>query len=274
MFRPMIRSRHGSHDPFRTCLAKLPFRSVVRLGSTTDLPDTVSNGGNRIECNTVEAIKNSASKLRMKECFAKGNVKTADWWTYGNGHFIPPVKGEPLTTTSLPYPIVAKSLFGSRGLGNTLIHSKEELDKWLNGKTLSNYIFEKYYNYVKEYRLHVTKDGCFYTCRKMLKEDTPDDKRWFRNDSNSIWVVEENPLFEKPSNWNNIEEECVKALLSTGLDVGACDVKVQSTKNRKEPIKVPDFIIIEINSAPSCGEITLKKYTEKLPEILTKKISR
>jgi carbamoylphosphate synthase large subunit len=287
MFRPMIRSRHGSHEPFRKGLQKLPFRSVIRLGSTTELIDTIANGGKRIECNTVEAVKNSSSKLRMKQCFTKGNVKTADWWTLENiltdsgypNYFCnyKGIKGNKNTGNNdncyhaeLPYPIVAKSHFGSRGNGNYLIKSKEELDKWLPGKTLGNYIFERFYNYVREYRLHVTKDGCFYTCRKMLKEDTPEDKRWFRNDSNSVWIVEENEMFDRPVNWKTIEEECVKALLATGLDVGACDVKVQSSKEKKER-KDPDFIIIEINSAPSMGDITLQRYTQKLPEILKSK---
>lgn len=275
MFRPMIRSRHGSHEPFRKGLQKLPFRSVIRLGSTTELIDTIANGGKRIECNTVEAVKNSSSKLRMKQCFTKGNVKTAQWWRieglYGGYNVIDPANANNnVNLADLPYPIVAKSHFGSRGNGNYLIKSKEELDKWLPGKTLGNYIFERFYNYVREYRLHVTKDGCFYTCRKMLKEDTPEDKRWFRNDSNSVWIVEENEMFDRPVNWKTIEEECVKALLATGLDVGACDVKVQSSKEKKER-KDPDFIIIEINSAPSMGDITLQRYTQKLPEILKSK---
>src|SRR5690606_37664702 len=128
---------------------------------------------------TVEAIKNSANKLLMKQCFTKHGVKTADWWViqehvdilaYPNNA---EQYNEGINLSDLPYPIVAKHIFGSRGTGNYLLKSKEELEAWLPGKTLSNYIFEKYYNYNREYRLHVSKDGCFYTCRKMLKSDTP-----------------------------------------------------------------------------------------------------
>jgi hypothetical protein len=76
-----IRSRHPSHSVVRNKI-KLPFRTVIRFGSTTELEDTIDKGGGRIEINTVEAIKNSASKLRMKNCFTlKAGVKTADWWT-------------------------------------------------------------------------------------------------------------------------------------------------------------------------------------------------
>lgn len=258
MFRPMIRSRHGSHGPLRTKIQKLPFRSVVRLGSTTDVPDSVTNGGRRIECNTIQAVRNSASKRLMKERFKAENVKTADWWTEGD-----------LTAWAKErYPIVAKHIHGSRGTGNYLLHDSKELDAWIKGKTIDHYIFERFYNYVKEYRLHVTNDGCFYTCRKMLKEDTPKENRWYRNDSNSVWMVEENPLFDKPNNWKEIEAECVKALNAVGLDVCACDVKVQSSKERK---KDPEFIILETNSAPSFAEITLEKYLNKIPQILNSK---
>jgi hypothetical protein len=106
----------------------------------------------------------------------------------------------------------------------------------------------------------------------MLKNGTPEDKRWFRNDSNSTWIMEENPAFDKPVNWNTIIAECVKALNAVGLDVGACDVKVQSAKNKKGTQRTnPEFIVIEINSAPSFGAITLKKYVERLPAILMAK---
>ena len=285
-FRPRIRSRHPSHEPLRTALPLLPVRTVVRLGSTT-----VINTGARklVEVNTVEAVKNSANKQLMKYCFDTENVKTADWWIIDNEPETPDAKifwkdgdvneGEGVTDyATLPYPIVAKHIFGSRGTGNYLIRNQQELEAWLPNKTLENYIFEKFYNYNREYRLHVTKDGCFYTCRKMLKEDTPTDKRWFRNDSNSIWVVEDNPTFDKPINWDTIVAESVKALNAVGLDFGAVDVRVQSaTKESKKkgevPRENPEFIIIEINSAPSFGEITLQRYLEQIPKIVASKIS-
>ena len=173
-----------------------------------------------------------------------------------------------IAVENLPYPIVAKHHFGSRGNGNYLLNSQQELQAWMKGKDLSNYLFEKFYNYVREYRLHVSANGCFYTCRKMLKSDIPKEDRWFRNDSNSVWVLEENPLFDRPANWTKIVEESVKALKATGLDFGACDVRVQSSKTEKGKKREEiDFIIVEINSAPSFGDITAEKYLQELPKI-------
>lgn len=263
-FRPRVRSRHPSHNPLRTQLPLLPFRSIIRLGSTT-IKDTDSQK-NFVLCNSVDAIRNSSSKLLMKRCFAASGVKSALYYTLQD--FL-----SPTLDRSKLFPCVIKSHMGSRGRGNYLINSQEELNSWLTGHANhSNYIVEKFHDYSREYRLHVTKDGCFYTCRKMLKNETPDDKRWYRNDSNSVWIVENNPQFDKPSNWDTIVAECVKALNAVGLDVGACDVKVQSAKDKKGRVRpTPDFIVIEINSAPSFGEGTLQRYLEVIPQILKDK---
>lgn len=277
-FRPRIKSRHPSHDCLRGTLPLFPFKSVVRLGSSTELEDQASKGGTRIELNTVEAIKNASNKLLMKRCFTRDGVNTADWYTInfiGGGYDMTVENNTDLNISlaELPYPIVAKHIYGSRGRGNTLINNEDELEAWLNGKTLANYIFEKFYNYNREYRLHVTEDGCFYTCRKMLKQDTPENDRWFRNDSNSVWVLEANENFDKPVNWESIVEHSVKALKAVGLDFGAVDLRVQSRVNPEtdKVRKDPKFIVVEINSAPSFGKITEQKYKEIIPQLLIKK---
>lgn len=273
-YRPMIRSRHPSHDVLRTALPRMPFRSIVRFGSVT----VVEDGRDRVELNNPEAIRNSASKIRMKNCFARDGVKTASWFTIRDKNLYMEGKGKatPLSDlSSADFPIVAKSEFGSRGEGNTLLNDRTQLLTFIKNHNLANYIFEKYYNYNREYRLHVTAEGCFYTNRKMLKSDTPEKDRWFRNDSNSVWIREENEQFDKPVNWDAIVEECVKALNSVGLDFGAVDLRVQSAKNSEgKNRKNPDFIVVEINSAPSFGEITTEKYLEMLPTLLTNKAKK
>lgn len=283
-FRPKIFSRHPTHSPLRTKLPLMPFRSVVRLGSTTNIKDSVTNGGERIECNTIESIKNASNKRLMKQCFTNGDVKTAEWFTYfgapNGGHLflqngIPNENNQGIQAINLPFPIVAKHIHGSRGQGNYKLDTLEELQAWFKGKTIDNYIFEKFYNFSREYRLHVTSEGCFYTCRKVLRADTPDDKKWFRNDSNSNWWVETNEGFDKPTNWDAIEEHCVRALNAVGLDIGGCDVKVQSRKKQNgEDREFPEFIIIEINSACSLGDITEVKYLETIPKVLTSKYNQ
>jgi len=269
VYRPMVRSRHPSHNPFRTQLRKLAFRSVIRFGSLTELEDAATSAGTRVELNSADAIKNSSSKLLMKQCFEKLNVKTASWIakTSSNDEAV----NNWLKTVE--YPIVAKSHHGSRGKGNTLLKTRAEYDTFIKSKPSAHYILEKYCNFNKEYRLHVTEDGCFYTCRKMLKTEFKDHPNsWQRHDDNCSWILEENPMFDKPINWKEIVEHCVNALKSCGLDFGACDLRVQNnTDGEGKKRKTCDFIVVEINSAPSMGTVTLEKYKEKLPELLIKK---
>lgn len=249
-------SRHPSHNIVRKAIY-VPVLACIRFGSTTEWRRS------EYEINSIEAVKNSSNKLRMKKCFDEAEVITATWWEDAF---------DVANLEEIPFPILAKRKFGSRGNGMVKIDNQEGLEEFINENNTSNFIFEKFHNYSREYRLHVDAQGCFYTCRKMLKSDAPEENRWFRNDSNCVWYLEDNEKFDKPSNWDTIVSECVKALKAVGLDVGACDVKVQSaTKRNGEKREEPKFIIIEINSAPSFGDVTSEKYKERIPSILTNK---
>lgn len=288
LFRPMIYSRHPSHDVLRSKnknIKLLPFRSVVRFGSTTECPDTVAKGGSRIEINTIEAVKNSASKLLMKQKFTEAQVSTAKWCKYGQiNNFSENGFGFTInnqTTDQIEFPIVAKAHYGSKGKGNTLIKTLEEYNQWKIGKTLSNYIYEDFKNYGYEFRLHVTEEGCFYACRKALKQGVPDSEKWRRHDDICVWFLEESEHFHKPNSWNNIEEDCVKALKAIGADILSFDVKVQTPTDAKgNPRGFQDFILIECNSASSMdngsGNISIcaQKYIEELPKIIIRKAKR
>jgi glutathione synthase/RimK-type ligase-like ATP-grasp enzyme len=277
-FRPKIRSRHPSHNILRQkdIMERTPFKSVIRLGSTTELPDTIEKGGNRVELNTTKAIRNSSNKLLMKQCFTDAGVNTADWWIWENStKFKNQMDQSVQNINELPYPIISKSHFGSRNKGNKKHDTKESLATWLKNHNANNYIFEKFYNYAREYRFHVHEGGFFYTCRKMLKQDTPEKDKWFRNDAHCVWIMKDNPLYDAPINLKEIEKQGIKALKSVGLDFGALDIKIQSATNIDGQIRQkPNFIIIEINSAPSFGEYTAKKYCETLPIILKNKYNK
>lgn len=261
-----ILSRHPSHNSLRKAIPT-KVRTVVRFGSTT-----VPGIKYEVEINTPEAVRNSASKLRMKNCFSKANVITPEW-----GELVKvkqATKEGLLTDTLIPFPIVIKHIFGSRGRGNYKIDTLEEYKAWIAGKTITNYIFEKFYNYSREYRLHVNANGCFYPCRKMLKNETPDDKRWYRNDSNCVWIIEKNPQFQKPGNWQAIIDESVKALKAVGLDFGAVDLRVQGRDKKGKEREAPEFTIIEINSAPGLGDMGVEIYKKMIPELINLKMKK
>ena len=271
LFRPMILSRHPSHDILRLKHKKivaLPYRSVIRFGSSTEIEDTVAKGGNRIEINTVDAIKISANKLLMKQKFTEAGVRTANWRQHC------PIEG----LTDLEFPIVAKAHYGSKGKGNTLLKTHEEYLEWTSGKNLSNYIFEKFMNFGHEFRLHVTEDGCFYTCRKALKQDVPEDQKWRRHDDICVWFLETNENFHKPNSWNDIVSDCVKALKAVGADLLSFDVRVQTPRDKDGNSRpYQEYILLECNSASSMdngtGEVSVcaQKYIDEIPKIIIRK---
>lgn len=277
--RPIILSRHPSHSPLRRkkkerLLELHPFRSIIRFGSTTP---TSKYQNVKVEVNTVNAVENSSSKVRMKECFLNNNVKTAEYILARNVNELLEFFNQ-----HEQRPIIAKRRNSSRGRGMRKLDTEQEIRDFCQVEVLNHYIYERFYNYVREYRLHVSSTGCFYACRKVLKNDTPEDAKWFRNDLHCNWIREdgENPeLFDKPVNWNQIIEECVKALNAVGLDFGACDVRVQSaTGSKGKRRENPDFIIVEINSAPSFGDnedgnltYVTKAYIKELPKIIKRK---
>lgn len=210
----------------------------------------------------------------MKQCFNRAKIKTANWWIKSNiGNEFTNCSNNVINNIdNLPYPIIAKSLYGSRGEGNYKLDTKQQLEEWIKGKNLSNYIFEQYHFFTREYRLHISKFGCFYACRKMLKEGTPNNQKWSRHDDNCVWIVEENEQFDKPVNWKSIVDDCVKAIKEIGLDIGAFDVKVQSSLNSKNCKREnPEYILIEINSAPSHGDRTCIEYIKEVTKLIKDK---
>lgn len=273
-YRPQLRTKNHTAAPLRKSLGEFAMRSIIRLGSRTTNAEAFPLWHDKrpiIEVNTAESCHNSGDKIIMKKCFDEAQVKTAKWAILGD--ILHGVLEVEAYADWDDYPAIIKHKNSCKGQGIYYAENEEsllEIAANLDGN-IHNYICEKYHtNAVKEYRLHVTEDGCFYTCRKMLKSDAED--RWHRHDSNSVWIMEENPAFDKPKNWDDVISECVKALKSVGLNVGACDVKIQSEKGKRNDY-IPEFIILEVNSAPSMGEVTLVKYREELPKIIQKKIN-
>lgn len=252
LFTARVFSRHPTHDAARDQV-KLLFPCHINFGVTRQ------REGVYVELNNAESCQNSASKHRMKKCFNEAGVKTAPWWDWAT---LPPVD-------EIEFPIVAKHIMGSRGTGVYLIKAKVEFKAWIKKRERNRsgqlsrpecFIFEKFMKYPKEYRIHTWAEGAFYSCRKALKNATPKDDRWKFNHEQTVWLRETNANFKRPENWAEIEAECVKAIKACGLDFAGVDVKVKDN----------EFFIIEINSAPSFGDLTASHYIKMLPRIATK----
>lgn len=263
-FRPQLRTKNHTAAPLRNTLGEFTVRCIIRLGSRISIADAYPRmpiGRPVIEVNTAEACHNSGDKILMKSLFQENEIKTAKWWMLNNPDILIAMD---------TYPAIIKHKNSCKGEGIFLINTQEELQDFILAHNTRDYIIEEYKNFQKEFRLHVTKDGCFYTCRKMLKADA--EERWHRHDTNSVWIMEGNPLFEKPKNWDDMITESVKALNAVGLTIGAVDLKCQSEKGKRADF-IPDFIILEINSAPGLAVNGLEAYRAELPKIIQSKIN-
>lgn len=251
---PTILSRHPSHNVFRKSF-KTSKKALIRLGSTTVKDESKYE----VVINSIKSITNSSNKLLMKESFEDYEVQTAPWWTFRENHFWYKNNDE---GKEMEFPIVAKNIFGSRGTGNHKLNTQEELNNFILSKkgNLKNYIFEKYMNYGKEYRVHVSTNGVFLVWRKLRKKDSTDF--WYFNNQNCNWISESNSLFDTPKCYKEMLNECIKALHSVGLTIGGVDIRVQ-TNNQKNP----KFSVIEINSACSQAEQTSKAYIEEFKRL-------
>lgn len=281
-FRPLILSRHPSHNILRARNKMLPlfsFPSVIRFGSSTEVEDTVAKGGRRVEINTVASIKISANKSLMKDKFVEAGVKTAPFFKVNSNNVEEFINQAKELTDDFKSKLVCKAHHGSKGQGNTLVSNEEELRNWAEDKRLASFIYEKFINYALEFRLHITEEGYFYTCRKALRKDCPEDQKWRHHDDTCVWLLETNEDFKKPNSFDDIVSDCVKALKAIGADILSFDVKVQGPIDGKgRPREYQDYILLESNSASSMGDyiegqpsICAQKYIEILPQVINNK---
>lgn len=265
-FHLSLRSRNTSNRELKDIVC--PVKTIYRMGSTTPT-DEITHRRTFIEINTADACRISSNKILMKRRFCHGKVRTPQFYMMVNNSLDGLRARTKHRLEKWPAGIIAKRYNSSKGNGLALIKSMDDFENFVTGKStneLSKWIFERYSTYTREYRLHVTNDGCFYACRKMLRNEA--DVRWHRHDENSVWITEENDLFDKPSNWDDIVKDCVSALKSVGLDIAAFDIKVQRSNGDS-----PKWLILECNSAPGLGTIGLEKYKEEIPKLINVKLN-
>jgi glutathione synthase/RimK-type ligase-like ATP-grasp enzyme len=245
-----IKSRHPSHQFLRKAI-KTNRKVLARFGSTTPTKRKY-----HYVINPIEGIENSSDKLLMKGKFEQAGIKHCRWFAYENGIVDP--DGNKVQIEK--FPIIAKHRFGSRGRGNYKLDNNDQLNEFLTRRKvdLNKFIFEQYTTFSREYRLHVYED-CFYTCRKLRRNETPQRDRWKFNNDTCVWILEKNPSFNKPDTWDEIIIDCIRAKNAIGLTIGACDVRVS---------KEGDWKIVEINSAPALGNVGKERYFKQINEIV------
>lgn len=237
-----ILSKHESHNCFREKIyTTIP--AEVRFGCVDESEVDIG----QIIINEPEAIRRVSNKYTMKTIFKENRIPSSEFFLLED------------MPENVKFPIIAKKRFHSKGRGMVKINSQEELDEFLS-KNRTNYYYEIFNNYLREYRVHSSRlTPCFYALRKMLKRDTPEDQRWYRNDSNSVWILESNPSFNRPNTWDQIIDTCHRATLALGMDTCCYDVLVARDGR---------FLILEGNSAPSMGEATPALYINEIQKLI------
>ncbi len=285
LFRPIVFSRHPTHRILREQLPLMPFRSIVRLGSVTELSSSAQSRGKYVECNSIEGIKNTSNKFDMKSIFVNNSIKTPIWFlpVFENNvlkhttHLcqVIQVVGDDIDSTpkeisenAIKFPLIGKIHNHSRGRGMIKFDTPQDLKDFINknkSSLLRQYSFETYCNFAKEYRIHATQNGIFYICRKLRKEDAKE--RWFFNSTNSIFeVTYEDNVWVRESEWpcfNELSKQLSLALSALKMDIAGFDVKINKAYE--------EFSIIEANSACSFGEKTGKHYINEITKILKTK---
>lgn len=239
MFKLRIFSKNTSCAPLRNILFNR--RILLRLGSTTPLISKYKY----LEINTVEGIKISSNKIAMKKAFDKANICHSEWINSNN-------KTDIIKFFNIHKIIIAKYKYSSKGNNIYYIDNIESLNKLLKHININDFVFEKYYFYPLEYRVHIDANyGCFYVCKKVLKEDA--NIQWHRHADNSIFVLITD-LTLLPEWFPRMVNDCKKVLKQMHLTIACFDILASNY----------GYQIIESNTAPSLGSYGITYYSNHL----------
>lgn len=239
MFRLRVFSPNKSCAPLRS----IPFsrRVLLRLGSTTELVSKYKY----LEINTIAGVRTSANKITMKRAFDVANIKHSEWISSTNKEAI-------RKFFFIHKILIAKHRHSSKGNDIYYIDSQDALENLFSRVNLKDFVFEKYYFFPSEYRVHVdVNHGCFYACKKVLKEDA--DVQWHKHADNSIFVLVTKEL-ELPECWQKMIADCTQALKQMQLTIACFDVLCSNN----------DYIIVESNTAPSLATYGITYYSNHL----------
>lgn len=239
MYKLRVFSPNKSCSPLRG----IPFykRILLRLGSTSPLNSKYKY----LELNTIKGVRISANKILMKEAFDRCAINHSEWINSSD-------KKEINNFFEDNKILIVKHRHSSKGKNIYYIDSKDSLNSLLSKINPKSFVFEKYYFFPWEYRVHVdVNHGCFYACKKVLNEDA--EVQWHKHANNSSFVLVKKDS-KLPECWNNIIRDCILALKEMDLTIACFDVLCSNNK----------FIIVESNTAPSLASFGLTYYINHL----------
>lgn len=243
-YKVRIASRHPSHRAIWIIgqMPLFPKRVRVRFGSNKELRKCT------IDFNSIEAIDNTANKLKMKDIFCIAGVRSPKYFTNNPSVYASIMDGQ------LGEKIFFKTPFHSRGRGMVVYDTKESaVTQQKDG------YFEEAQVSDREFRVHVMDGEMFH-----IDEKRPRDPSLKRRDRPEIKNMASGFKFRRPIKEfpPEVISESIKAVKALGLDFGAADVGLNSN----------GVWIYEVNTAPSLRTKTRKLYQKALVKLIWKKI--
>lgn len=96
----------------------------------------------------------------MKQAFDKAGVSHSEWISSSN-------KASIYKFFMQHKILIAKHKHSSKGKNIYYIDNPKSLDDLCNNVNIKDFVFEKYYFFPNEYRVHVdVHHGCFYACKR------------------------------------------------------------------------------------------------------------
>lgn len=291
MFAPTVFSKHGSHDVFRRgkTQERLPLglynkRVLVSFGSTTATP------AGHVRINSVEGVKNASNKVTTKKFCEALKIPTQKYIVGVNTKTAETIIKE-ITDKGINYPVVAKQVYGYGGAGMFKLENEAELREFKTKTLKETYFIEEVFQdnikKCREYRIHVapllvgvsmeytitvrstdesgkvttktetitSNTGEVSSARKKMTEEGVKKKFFGRNvklgHAFFTYSFSKEEAIEKRNvkmDWNAMVAACVALVKELGLDLAAVDILWDS--------ETGNFTILEVNSAPSMGDIT------------------
>lgn len=197
---------------------------LIRWGSVKETPPTFRG----LELNRSLAIRNSSHKLSALQTLDASGVNVPRYATCKEG------------ATRLHFPIIARPLYHTRGIGFYFLRNSEELHGFEGG---AGYYFTEYICKDREFRAFTVGSNILWIDRKQRERDGTERIH------NSCWNYENGYRFRAlPGEGWGITREAIKVLCengarSLGLDLAAWDIiSIPYDGERK-------FYILEANTA-------------------------
>lgn len=229
--RGKVWSSHRSHRPIQ--LKRFLRQVDVNFGGTSDFRGDII-------INLPSATRLSVDKLLMKKTFSNYGIPS-----FRFGEFY----------DDCVFPLVLKSkTHRKRRPHLTKIGCQAELSDHLSHITHpEKYYWEEFVSYDREFRIHISqyKTKEVFATEKICRGGGG----WVRNRRSCKFHKE----FDRPDQWKNIIESCLRVLFHIGLDIGGFDVAYDSESGK--------HYIIEVNTACGMGKHTRAAYTKELNKI-------